>query len=128
MSILNFPAGVKCVDTLALSKRSFSQILYYNLAAICVRNESLAKDAVNSVTEVFVEVCNSLSRPVGNAWRVDYGTGEGDSAIVDQITTVQLQERDVEVVNKISSRIQDGDADQDIVSLLLNHIKYEKYL
>ena len=44
------------------------------MTATCIRNEVLAKEAVNSITEVFVDVCSKLNHAVSDVWRSDYET------------------------------------------------------
>ena len=42
----------------------------------CVRNDTLAKDAVNAVAEVYSDICKSLGHPASSTWRADYSAGK----------------------------------------------------
>ncbi|XP_067947602.1 zonadhesin-like [Watersipora subatra] len=43
-------------------------------SAICVRNEAMAKEAINSIAEVFVMLCNTFNYTVDDGWRTEYRT------------------------------------------------------
>ena len=72
------------------------QVLRYAISfpvKTCVINSTLAKEAVNAVTEVYADVCRRLTYSVPT-WRSDYGAGTIKTALFFRPSTLK-HSRDV---------------------------------
>lgn len=64
------------VKKYALHFQNYEKQIILITANTCVRNETIAKAAVNNVAEVYADICKAEGFQASTSWRTDYGAGE----------------------------------------------------